>query len=638
MGGSTSVRFRKAIAAGGLGVRPLGPRHSYSTTDIPTATLDINAERRVGVFTGERIRARDVPDSPTSSSSESGLTGDIVADGQSIPVRLEKIPGNHGRKHYMLKVDGDIREILVELEKEQRRQHASGKKGHRRKRFSDLVFTKQFTTFDRLNPESRKSPFHGFYTLFWLGVTITMIQIAANTYRATGSILGHDIIAIMFQPDKFIDCMFMDFVMCFSTMAWCVPLHKAIAKGYIRWAGTGWILQSIWEFAHMVGVIYYTLYREWPWIQTVFIVLHLMVILMKQHSYAFYNGHLSEVYRRSVIIESTLSELQIAQDDGKLIASHGKVEHHHNHQDGNRKEYPGVRTVNDPAIDAVLCGLILKDGQELGHEQIDQLRAILEKELEQCEIELGKKENMKYPDNVMWFNYLEYLFFPTVVYELDYPRQPSIDWGYVAEKMIATFGVLGIMIITSQHYIWPVVLRSHELRQLPITDRLKEFPWILNDLIVPFIIEYMMVWYLIWECILNLLGELMRFADRGFYGSWWNSVTWDQFARDWNKPVHSFLLRHVYHSSISAYQVSKPTATLITFFLSACVHELVMWCIFKKLRGYLLCMQMLQLPLVLLSRTRFFKDRDTLGNVMFWISIYTGMSPIPSFRPFLTFS
>lgn len=138
-----------------------------------------------------------------------------------------------------------------------------------------------------------------------------------------------------------------------------------------------------------------------------------MVILMKQHSYAFYNGHLSEVYRRLVIIEGTLSELQIAQDDGKLIASHGKLEHHHNYQDSIRKEHLGVTTVDDPAIDAGLCGLLLRDGQELGHEQIDQLRAILEKELEQCEIEQGKKENTKYPDNVAWFNYLEYLFFPT---------------------------------------------------------------------------------------------------------------------------------------------------------------------------------------------------------------------------------
>lgn len=33
-----------------------------------------------------------------------------------------------------------------------------------------------------------------------------------------------------------------------------------------------------------------------------------------------------------------------------------------------------------------------------------------------------------------------------------------------------------------------------------------------------------MTWYLIWELIFNLLGELTLFADRGFYGDWWNST------------------------------------------------------------------------------------------------------------------
>ena len=123
-------------------------------------------------------------------------------------------------------------------------------------------------------------------------------------------------------------------------------------------------------------------------------------------------------------------------------------------------------------------------------------------------------------------------------------------------------------------------------------------------------------WYLIWESVLNILAELTYFADRSFYDTWWNSgthicllkqkrhpltrsfpiVSWDQYARDWNRPVHNFLLRHVYHSSISFMKVNKHVATLITFLLSACVHELVMWCIFKKLRGYLLMMQMCQLP------------------------------------------
>jgi len=136
--------------------------------------------------------------------------------------------------------------------------------------------------------------------------------------------------------------------------------------------------------------------------------------------------------------------------------------------------------------------------------------------------------------------------------------------------------------------------------------------------------EYLCVWYLIWELILNLLAELTYFADRGFYGDWWNSTTWDAFARDWNKPVHNFLLRHVYHSSISTFQISRQKATLITFLISAMVHELVMWCLFKKLRGYLLVGQMMQLPLVGLSRTRWLKGKNTLGNVLFWIGIWTG--------------
>lgn len=116
---------------------------------------------------------------------------------------------------------------------------------------------------------------------------------------------------------------------------------------------------------------------------------------------------------------------------------------------------------------------------------------------------------------------------------------------------------------------------------------------------------------------LNALAEITRFADRGFYGEWWNSVSWDQFARDWNRPVHNFLLRHVYHSSISAFNLSRSSATFVTFLLSACVHELILLCIFRQLRGYLLMFQMLQLPLVSLSRTSLLRGRRTLGNVIF---------------------
>jgi MBOAT, membrane-bound O-acyltransferase family len=64
----------------------------------------------------------------------------------------------------------------------------------------------------------------------------------------------------------------------------------------------------------------------------------------------------------------------------------------------------------------------------------------------------------------------------------------------------------------------------------------------------------------------------------------WNSTSWDEFARKWNKPVHVFLLRHVYAATIMKYRVSRSTAMLLTFLLSACVHELVMAVVTRKFR------------------------------------------------------
>lgn len=77
------------------------------------------------------------------------------------------------------------------------------------------------------------------------------------------------------------------------------------------------------------------------------------------------------------------------------------------------------------------------------------------------------------------------------VYELEYPRQDSINWHYVAEKLTAVFGVLGIMIIVSQHYMWPVVMRANEMSEWPIEERVKEIPWVFMDLLFPFLVEYL---------------------------------------------------------------------------------------------------------------------------------------------------
>ncbi|KAJ5117048.1 sterol O-acyltransferase 1 [Penicillium atrosanguineum] len=94
-----------------------------------------------------------------------------------------------------------------------------------------------------------------------------------------------------------------------------------------------------------------------------------------------------------------------------------------------------------------------------------------------------------------------------------------------------------------------------------VQQRLQEFPWVLSDLLFPFMMEYLLAFYAIWECVLNALAEITQFADRGFYADLVEFSLLDQFARDWNRPVHNFLLRHVYHSSISSFKLSRVSAS-----------------------------------------------------------------------------
>ena len=492
------------------------------------------------------------------------------------------------------------------------------KRPKRRGKFSDLVFTRNFSTFDRQNALAASSPFHGFFTLFWLGVFLFVIKIGAENWRLYGSPLGRsEIFNIMFHRDVLV-LLVADGVMCASTGVSWILQRFLIRPGLVDWDREGWVLQSLWQFLFMAGVVGLPLVRDWPWTHTVFFVMHGVVMLMKMHSYAFYNGYLASVWKKRQMLLAKLKQLEHVE----------VVNHKHDPDRSWTEPFPllpgGLSTEHlsrrpsaheykeriagadgqggEDDVDKIVAAI--DSGEPLNEEQVHVFERALKWEVDAMTDELrGKATDDKrvYPNNLTLENHYEFIVLPTLVYELEYPRSESINWYYAAEKMVACFGVIFVMIMISQTFIYPVVMETVRMKEvgMPLSERIRYFPWMLVDLIFPFMMEYLLSWYLIWETILNFVAELTKFADRSFYDAWWNCVSWDQFARDWNRPVHNFLLRHVYHSSISAMKVNKHTATLITFFLSACVHELVMWCIFKKLRGYLLFLQMFQLPVSL---------------------------------------
>ena len=54
---------------------------------------------------------------------------------------------------------------------------------------------------------------------------------------------------------------------------------------------------------------------------------------------------------------------------------------------------------------------------------------------------------------------------------------------------------------------------------------------------------WIIVFFILFECILNGIAEITFFDDREFYQDWWNSTTFDEFARKVEIPSPSRLPR-----------------------------------------------------------------------------------------------
>lgn len=370
----------------------------------------------------------------------------------------------------------------------------------------------------------------------------------------------------------------------------------------VSWNKVGWPMQHIWQVVYLGYVLHRSYAHNWEWIQSVFIVLHAVVMLMKMHSYAMYNGYLSEVFKRRNKLEARLLQMRKTNEQKQTKDPEAKL------------PKAGLKRADSESEESVDTAATLPDESE---------EAVLASEIADLNDELTQ-DGVTYPANLTLSNYIDYLLVPSLIYDISFPRTEKIRLGYVLERTAATFGTFGLMTMLVEHHVLPVIPAN--LATMTTNDKLWELPWLMLDMVFPFIALYLLTFYIIFECVCQWFAEVTRFADRNFYDQWWNSVSWDEFARDWNKPVHRFLLRHVYHSSISSLKVSKNHATLITFLLSSLVHEMVMACMTKKIRVYLLCSQMLQLPLVALSRLPLLKRHPVAGNIFFWFGLFCGPS------------
>ncbi|KAJ4993709.1 sterol o-acyltransferase [Stagonosporopsis vannaccii] len=459
----------------------------------------------------------------------------------------------------------------------------------KRRMFPTIEYVDRVSHFD---PASDYRDFRGFFVLFWIGLAIMVITSMLRQVKETGypfQIRQWDLF-----KEKVWELGLVDGAMVGST-ALALPLQKLFlyGKGPLRWGALGMAIQSIYQVVWLSFWCTYPFIRDWSWTAQVFFTLHLLAIFMKMHSYAFYNGHLSETLRR-------LNELDTPEKASKAAAVRYPKPRTHLH------EVPQSPSQVEP--DAA------------NQESLRQLREDLAFELSSP---LGR---VSYPENLNLHNWVDYIFCPTLCYELEYPRVAYIRPLEVFYKALAVFGCIFLMVITTEEFILPVLDESavalhHSKGALDFSLILAET---IGRLLFPFMITFLLTFLVIFEYILGAFAEITRFADRQFYADWWNSCDWLEFSREWNIPVHHFFRRHVY--SASKNHLSRPLATLITFLISALAHELVMGCITRKFRGYGFFAMMLQMPIVMVQRSKWVRGRTLLNNVLFWCSMVLGLS------------
>ncbi|EIN09521.1 hypothetical protein PUNSTDRAFT_66632 [Punctularia strigosozonata HHB-11173 SS5] len=549
-----------------------------------------------------------------------------------------------------------------------------------------VSFAPRKSAFDIQNEQSITNEFRGFFTLFWISIFILAVGAYVRSFERSGYFLELAFARLMSR--NAVSLAISDAVLVLST-GFCVPFAKAVSKGWIRYYWFGVVIQHVFQTFLLAVTVTWTSNQHWPWVQSGFLTLHTLVMIMKMHSYMSTNGYLSYAHAHAQQLLAQLQKAANAQGGWQKALSDAKANspeaHDEKEKEGeltpsvsNTASSPAVGTPAVPTGADVSTSYIDADAASTLRQRLvaatnaaqkagtneesasklvseaaaavkpspgdtvmsahppaistdsdspraptphplvhhpDPTIADLVREYSELESELTSMgpKYVRWPENITWKDFAVYQLIPTLVYELEYPRTDKIRPLYVFEKTVATFGTFALLYTVTEAFILPLT---------PTPDQ--SFPKSLLDLALPFMIAYLLLFYLIFECICNAFAELSYFADRQFYEDWWNSTSWDEFSRKWNKPVHTFLLRHVYASSISTYRISRGSAMFLTFLLSAAVHELVMVIVTHKIRMYLFVMQLAQIPLIFIGRIPAIKQNKLLGNIVFWIGLYAG--------------
>lgn len=233
---------------------------------------------------------------------------------------------------------------------------------------------------------------------------------------------------------------------------------------------------------------------------------------------------------------------------------------------------------------------------------------------------IGEEHNVAqpndYPANLRIKDAMRFMAFPTLIYQTRYPRTRIVRKVWLVKRCGELFLVVSAMLLLVTQFVHPTVQRSTQA--IEARDPLS-FVERLLALAIPSLFVWVLMFIALFELWLSILAELTRFGDRQFYKDWWNAPKFDEYWRLWNLPVHNWLVRHVFFPCLNL-GLTKSMATLIVFFVSAALHEVLVSGPCHVARLYAFAGMMGQVPLIALTNAIHHRlPSNRLGNVLFWV-------------------
>lgn len=236
--------------------------------------------------------------------------------------------------------------------------------------------------------------------------------------------------------------------------------------------------------------------------------------------------------------------------------------------------------------------------------------------------DVSKKSHInlvKYPDNLNQKDLYYFMVAPTLCYELNFPRNDRIRKRFLMRRIAEFFFLLGIIVGLVQQWIVPTVNNSLKTLQEMNFGRISER---LMKLAVPNHLIWLLFFYTFFHSGLNIIAEVLRFADRTFYRDWWNSPTVAYFWQNWNIPVHRWARRHLYLPMLKS-GYSSIQAQIAVFLLSAFFHEFLVSVPLRLFRFWAFLAMLSQVPLHLVVKY-FLEGYPNYSNIVVWLSIIVG--------------